>query len=179
MEVRRRPIHDGDLAAICVDSLEGKSGDVDAGGPEALTRQQIGELAFAAAGKRPRFLPTPRWWIRTVVRVMKPFHPRMADLAVIMDRDLVAPVKGERRLSDYFDEGSSSSCRKLTTAVWEYFTSRSRLSQVHGVTERGRMSWDWLKAVAQVDCGSGSKDLHAKASHGPNGIGDLAQGAQG
>jgi uncharacterized protein YbjT (DUF2867 family) len=105
---KTNPIHDGDLAQVCADAIEGKTGDIDAGGPEVLTRRQIGELAFAAAGKPPRFRQTPPWLISTASKLMKPFHPRIADLAdflgVIMQGDFVAPVRGQRTLGAYFKE---------------------------------------------------------------------------
>ena len=40
-------------------------------------------------------------------KFMKPFHPRMADLAaflaVIMQRDLVAPIRGQQTLGAHFN----------------------------------------------------------------------------
>lgn len=105
---KTNPIHNGDLAQVCTDAIEDKTGDIDAGGPEVLTRRQIGELAFAAAGKPPHFRQTPRWLIRSASKLLKPFHPRIADLAdflgVIMQDDFVAPVRGQRTLGAYFDE---------------------------------------------------------------------------
>ncbi len=104
---KTNPIHDGDLAQVCADAIEDKTGDIDAGGPEVLTRRKIGELAFAAAGKPPRFRQIPPWLIGTVSKLMKPFHPRIADLAgflgTIMQGDFVAPVRGQRTLGAYFN----------------------------------------------------------------------------
>ena len=105
---KTNPIHDRDLAQVCADAIEGKTDDIDAGGPEVLTRRQIGELAFAAVGKPPRFRQTPPWLIGTASKLMKPFHPRIADLAdffgSIMQGDFVAPVRGQRTLGAYFSE---------------------------------------------------------------------------
>ena len=80
---KTNPIHDGDLAQVCADAIEGKTGDIDAGGPEVLTRRQIGELAFAAAGKPPRFRQIPPWLIGAASKLMKPFHPRIADRTLL------------------------------------------------------------------------------------------------
>ena len=105
---KTNPIHDRDLAQVCADAIEGKTDDIDAGGPEVLTRRQIGELAFAAVGKPPRFRQTPPWLIGTASKLMKPFHPRIADLTdffgSIMQGDFVAPVHGQRTHGAYFSE---------------------------------------------------------------------------
>jgi hypothetical protein len=45
---------------------------------------------------------------KAAAAMMLPFHPRMAQMAAFIallnERDLIAPVRGTRRLEDYFRE---------------------------------------------------------------------------
>jgi uncharacterized protein YbjT (DUF2867 family) len=58
---RSNPIHEADLAAACLETLESGETEVDVGGPETLTRREEAELAFAAVGRKPRSRPVPLW----------------------------------------------------------------------------------------------------------------------
>jgi uncharacterized protein YbjT (DUF2867 family) len=108
--VKTNPIADEDLAEVCADGL----GAVDpalelpCGGPEVLTRRQMGELAFAAIGKPPRFRGLPAGLMRAAMWLGRPFHPRITQffsfIATISTQDLIAPAHGRRRLGDAFVE---------------------------------------------------------------------------
>lgn len=106
--VRTNPIADQDLADLCDAALASSERvlEIDCGGPEVLTRRAIGELAFAAAGRAPRFLPTPAVLMRAAALIGRPLHPRIAQfaafLAAISAVDLVAPVNGTQRLAGAF-----------------------------------------------------------------------------
>ena len=106
--VRTNPIADEDLADLCDAALASSDPalEIACGGPEVLTRRVIGELAFAAAGRSPRFLPTPALLMRAAALIGRPFHPRIAQfaafLAAISAVDLVAPAHGTQRLAGAF-----------------------------------------------------------------------------
>jgi uncharacterized protein YbjT (DUF2867 family) len=103
---KSNPIHDADLAIVCVAALEDGAEEVAAGGPETLTRLEETRLAYAAVGqpdRKIRRLPTPL--LRGLAALIRPVDPRRAALlgflADICSTDMVAPAHGERRLGDY------------------------------------------------------------------------------
>ena len=103
---RSNPIHDVDLAQVCVDALEAGTALTNVGGPQVLSRAEISRLAAEAAGSRVRTVPG---WVPTVMAPLaRPFHPRVADLmeffSQVMRQDLVAPAFGSRLLGDYFHQ---------------------------------------------------------------------------
>jgi uncharacterized protein YbjT (DUF2867 family) len=107
-EARSNPIHDADLAEVCVEALAGDTREIAVGGPEVLTRQRMSELVFEALGREPRLRRIPVWLMRTAAFFMKPLLPRIADclwfFTDVTSRDLIAPARGTRRIGDYFKE---------------------------------------------------------------------------
>jgi len=105
---KTNPIHPLDVAQNVVRNVAEGPEDVSVGGPEVLTRRQIAEIAFEALGKSPRIGSVPPGLVHAMVPLMRPFHPRMADLVefavAVSTLDCVAPVAGSRRLADYFSE---------------------------------------------------------------------------
>jgi uncharacterized protein YbjT (DUF2867 family) len=103
---RINPIHGADLAATCVDAVDGAAQEIDVGGPEVLTHRQIAELALAALGKRPKISSVPVWLMRLLVAVTKVFNRHegelLAFLTTAMSIDAVAPTSGTRTLDAYF-----------------------------------------------------------------------------
>ncbi len=99
------PVHEADVAKALVDGLEGPEREVDIGGPEVLTWEEIAGLAAAAAGDVPiRFSYLWRAQVRAALRRFTGRHGydsavyRIAESEV----DMVGPAVGERRLEDYF-----------------------------------------------------------------------------
>ena len=105
---RTNPIADEDLAIVCADALASDDPrlELEAGGPDIVTRREIGELAFAAVGRRPRFRHIPGWLARAGAWMLRPLHPRMSQFAAFVTalgaHDNVAPAHGTRRLADAF-----------------------------------------------------------------------------
>jgi uncharacterized protein YbjT (DUF2867 family) len=106
---KSNPIHEGDLAQVCVEAIEKGPEEVPAGGPDVLTRNEMNQLAFTAVGKpNKKSTPAPLFAMKAAAFVATPFQPRIAQLiqfiAALSEHDLVAPVRGTRHLSDYFAE---------------------------------------------------------------------------
>jgi uncharacterized protein YbjT (DUF2867 family) len=106
---RTNPIHEEDLAEVCVDAFDRPSGwEADVGGPDALTRKEIAQLAWQAIGKEGRAIRVPVSVLRAAGLLMRPFSPRVGHLftfiADILIDDFVAPCYGKRHISDYFRE---------------------------------------------------------------------------
>ena len=109
---RTNPIHDTDLAEFCVDALFGDIHEQDVGGPEALTRRQIAELAYDAIGKTLKTRRVPVSVLRGAGLLMRPFCPRAGHLftfiADILVQDVVAPCYGTRTIGEFFRERARS-----------------------------------------------------------------------
>ncbi len=104
-QARTNPVHEADVAKALVDALEGREQEVDVGGPEVLSWEEIAEMAARAAGDAEvRFSYLWRAQLRASLRRFTGRHGydsavyRIAEAAV----DMVAPAVGERRLEDYF-----------------------------------------------------------------------------
>ena len=112
---RTNPIHEADLATLCVDAFEQPNGwEQDAGGPDVLPRREIARLAWEALGgpkhgrAEARAIPVPVGVLRNAGRLMLPFNPRVGNLFIfiadILVDDFVAPCFGTRHIADYFRE---------------------------------------------------------------------------
>lgn len=103
---KSNPIHEGDLAQICAEAVAGGPDEVPCGGPDVLSRKEMNALAFAALGKPEKSMAAPLWGLELAAMGAAPFHPRLSQLlefvASLSKEDLVAPVRGTRKLSDYF-----------------------------------------------------------------------------
>lgn len=102
------PIHEEDLASVCVDAIDGDNRRISVGGPEILSRRQIFELAFEALDKKPRFIKVPAAMVSAQARFVALFDQRLAQLTAFLQAvsqvDVVAPTYGTRRLTEYFEE---------------------------------------------------------------------------
>lgn len=112
---RTNPIHESDLARVCVDAYEHGLTDCDIGGPEILSRREIVEIAFNALGRRPRIFSIPPFIVGAILPLIRPFDRRLYELftflATVGTIDVVAPPAGTHRLEPYF--------RKLTVGEGE------------------------------------------------------------
>ena len=93
---------------MCADACEGTEREIAAGGPEVLTRNQMAEAAFEAVGRPVKLQKAPLVVAKVAAVLMRPFHPRMSQMtafiASLSEHDVVAPVRGTKRLVDYFKE---------------------------------------------------------------------------
>ena len=105
---KSNPIHEGDLAQVCVEAILHGPEEIAAGGPDVLSRGEMNALAFSAVGSSGHGMPAPLFALKAAAWVAAPFHPRLAQLmefvASLSEHDLIAPVRGTRRLKDYFAE---------------------------------------------------------------------------
>jgi uncharacterized protein YbjT (DUF2867 family) len=103
------PIHECDVAACAVDlALRAEAGlELDAGGPEVLTRRTIAELAFRAVRKKPRLPSSPPGIARLSSTMIGLVNPRARDfidfITLASTHDCVAPSRGEHRLGPYLE----------------------------------------------------------------------------
>ena len=106
-ELKTNPIHGEDLAAVCVDAVEKQDKEIQVGGPEILTHNQIAKTAFAVLEINPKISHIPDW-IRTAILKLtrsvtgsKTYGP-IEFFLTVMAIDMVAPQYGKHTLKEYF-----------------------------------------------------------------------------
>lgn len=114
-ESRTNPIHDADVAELCVEAI--RSTDpaltIDCGGPEVLSRREIMQACFDALGKKGSLMKMPPWFMRFGAGAAGIFNRRLGELLAfaiaVSTHDCVAPERGRRRLGDYLRERAGAS----------------------------------------------------------------------
>ena len=103
------PIHGADLAKVVIDLIELKKAELEVGGPDILTQNEIAALALKAYDKKIKVYHLPDWlrtgllaFLRTFTS-SKTYGPYEFFLSM-MAQDNVAPRYGVIRLKDFFQE---------------------------------------------------------------------------
>jgi uncharacterized protein YbjT (DUF2867 family) len=107
---RTNPIHHEDLASLAIEQLDASENILlEAGGPDILTRWEIGEMACEAMGcdmhvRLPDLaahlaLPMLQFYDRN-------FFHKLAFFKTVLTRDAVAPQRGQLRLKDFLQEAA-------------------------------------------------------------------------
>lgn len=108
---RTNPIHEADVAELCVTALDGSDSVIDAGGPSVITREEIQAMAFRALDRPPRITRVPAGPFKFVARAMRPLHPRLGELlefgTVASTVEIIAPARGQRHLEAYFRQAAN------------------------------------------------------------------------
>jgi uncharacterized protein YbjT (DUF2867 family) len=110
-ECRINPINGEDLAAVCVNGAGGAAKEIDVGGPDVFTHNEILALAFESVGKPVKITRIPIW-LRNVllatlrlVTSVKTYGP-LEFFMTVLAMDLVAPAYGKHHLENFFLENS-------------------------------------------------------------------------
>jgi uncharacterized protein YbjT (DUF2867 family) len=104
---RANPIHGMDLAHACVENLQLNNSELDIGGPEVLSQNEIASQAFEALSKEKKITYIPPWLKSLVLKLIrgvtsvKTYGPIEFFMTVLV-MDMVAPTYGERTLKQYF-----------------------------------------------------------------------------
>lgn len=102
---KTNPIFEGDLARICVNSIDQKNVVIEAGGAEILTRRQINEIIqkTAAPGKKVKTIPVSLF--KLGLPLIKFFdrnsYDKFAFFVEVTQEDTLAPQIGELKLEEY------------------------------------------------------------------------------
>jgi len=60
-EYKGNPIHGADLAEFMINNIYESNAELEVGGPEVLTQNEIARAAFDATGKKERIVHVPIW----------------------------------------------------------------------------------------------------------------------
>jgi len=108
-EYRINPIHGEDLAEVCVNAAAGDEKEINVGGPDILTHNEIVAIAFESLNKKIKISRIPIWLrnfilvtlrLFTSVKTYGPIEFFMTVLAI----DMIAPTYGKHHLKDFFLE---------------------------------------------------------------------------
>lgn len=106
-ELKSNPIHGADLAHVCVEAIDSKETEIEVGGPETFSQNEIAKIAFEAAEKPVKITYIPdvirRLLLRALKLVLRPqkFGP-IEFFMNVMAIEMVAPEYGEHTLKEYF-----------------------------------------------------------------------------
>ena len=103
------PIHGADLAKVCVEAIGSHQKEVEVGGPDILTQNEIAELALEAYGKAPKIVHLPDWIRKATIGLMRSFtssktYGPIEFFLTMMAQDNVAPREGIHRLESFFKQ---------------------------------------------------------------------------
>ncbi|MDJ0622325.1 MAG: SDR family oxidoreductase [Desulfocapsaceae bacterium] len=108
-EHRVNPIHGADLATLCVDAIELDAREIDIGGPQTLSHNEIAKLAFQAVKKEATITYIPEWLRKVLLWSLRSFtttkfHGPVEFFLTVMAMDMLAPEYGERTLQAFFED---------------------------------------------------------------------------
>lgn len=106
--LRSNPIHGEDLAKECVNAIDSDTKELNIGGPETLTQNEIAEIAFEAAGKKPKITHIPDWIRRMAFSLARKFMSEqkfgpVEFFMTVMAMEMTAPEYGNHTLREYFN----------------------------------------------------------------------------
>ena len=106
-ELRANPIHGEDLATVCVDAIVKSDKEVEIGGPETLTQNEIASIAFDILGNKPETTHIPDWVRVAILKVVRLFtgskvYGPVEFFLTVMAMDMLAPEYGKHTLKEYF-----------------------------------------------------------------------------
>ncbi|SHM55895.1 Uncharacterized conserved protein YbjT, contains NAD(P)-binding and DUF2867 domains [Cyclobacterium lianum] len=110
-EFKLNPIHGSDLARVVIESIVSPRQEIEVGGPDIFTQNEIGKLAFEAMGKVVKIVHLPDWMRRAALGIIRTFtssktYGPYEFFLSMMARDNVAPRHGVKRLEAFFREES-------------------------------------------------------------------------
>jgi uncharacterized protein YbjT (DUF2867 family) len=106
-ELRANPIHGKDLAVVCVDAIKRLDKEIEIGGPETLTQNEIASIAFEVLGKKPKITHIPDWMRIAILKLIRLFtgskvYGPLEFFMTVMAMDMLSPEYGKHTLKEYF-----------------------------------------------------------------------------
>ena len=103
------PIHGADLAEVCFDKISSEENEIEVGGPDILSQNEIAELALKAWKKKIKIVHLPDWIRKFTIGSMRTFtssktYGPIEFFLTVMASDNIAPQYGNHKLEDFFIE---------------------------------------------------------------------------
>ena len=108
-KLKLNPIHGEDLAKVVVDTINQDAKEINIGGPDMLSQNDIAELALKAYSKPIKIIHLPDWirkftlWTVRTFTSSKTYGP-IEFFMTTMVIDMQAPQYGKLKLEDFFNE---------------------------------------------------------------------------
>ncbi len=108
-EFRINPIHGEDLAEVCVNAVTGEEKEINVGGPDILTHNEIVVIAFESLNKKIKISRIPIWLSNFILATLRFFtsvktYGPIEFFMTVLTREMVAPTYGKHHLKDFFLE---------------------------------------------------------------------------
>lgn len=108
-EAKLNPIQGEDLAKFCLKALNKTETELEVGGPEILSQNQIAELALSTLKKPTKISHLPDWIRRFILWSVRSFtssktYGPVEFFLTAMAISMVAPQTGTHQLKDFFQE---------------------------------------------------------------------------
>ncbi|MCG6187141.1 SDR family oxidoreductase [Maribellus maritimus] len=106
-KLKLNPIHGDDLAEVCINALRSTEKEINVGGPDILSQNEIAELALKACSKPVKIVHLPDWirkvtlWTVRTFTSSKTYGPIEFFLSTMV-MEMVAPRYGTKKLEDFF-----------------------------------------------------------------------------
>ncbi|BCJ37265.1 3-beta hydroxysteroid dehydrogenase [Actinocatenispora thailandica] len=109
---RINPIDGADVAAAAADALGTDAAEIELGGPDVLTHEQIAQQAFGALGAKPRITHIPAWLLTANLAVLRRVTPLRVHGTVefpltVLTHDVLSPATGQHHLAGYFRQAAT------------------------------------------------------------------------
>jgi hypothetical protein len=102
---RTNPIYEGDLAVVCVNSINQSKSEIEAGGKETLSRREINEIIQQHANPSKKIPTIPTWVMKVLLPLIRIVNKNLFDkfdfFVEVMQHDIVAPPVGQLTLKEY------------------------------------------------------------------------------
>lgn len=108
-EYKGNPIHGADLAEFIVNNMDKSNTELEVGGPQTLTQNQMAQAAFAALSKKEKIMHIPLWIRDLSLKLIRWFSGQktygpVEFFMTVMTMDMIAPLYGKYRLSNYYKD---------------------------------------------------------------------------
>lgn len=106
-EFKVNPIHGKDLAVVCVDAVKNNEKEIEVGGPEILSQNEIASIAFDVAGNEKKITYIPEWLIKISLFLLRTFtfqkfYGPIELFLTVLSQDMVAPAMGDFTLREFY-----------------------------------------------------------------------------
>jgi uncharacterized protein YbjT (DUF2867 family) len=107
-KLEANPIHGEDLAKVCVEAISSEQQEINVGGPDILSQNEIAAMALKAMSKKVKITHLPDWTRKMIIWLMRTFtssktYGPIEFFMTVMATEMLAPQYGKNRLVDFFN----------------------------------------------------------------------------